>query len=84
MQAIRTKYLAPTNTKGARIKVQAQAGYIILGWDHSLDAESNHAAAASEYVDRKGWRKPGREWVGGQLEDGSWAWTCTADHSPRA
>jgi len=45
-QAIETKYLGATNTKGARIKATAWAGSVTLPYDHALSAEKNHKKAA--------------------------------------
>lgn len=45
-QAIETKYLGPTNTKGGRIKATAWAGSVSLPYDHALSAEKNHKKAA--------------------------------------
>ena len=55
MQAIETKYLGPTNFRGARIKATAQAGSITVGWDHALNVEENHDAAARAFILRYGW-----------------------------
>lgn len=49
MIAIHTKYLNPTNTKGARIKAQAWYGYslksVIVPYDHAGDAHEVAAEA---------------------------------------
>ena len=70
MQAIITKYLQPTNVKGARIKATWEAMTIILGWDHGHNPEDNHKAAAAElclrmdkrcaklYASKPQWNKP--------------------------
>ena len=52
LQAITTKYLAPTNTRGARIKATAQAGSITIPWDYSHEAIGNHYKAACELARR--------------------------------
>ena len=46
MQAIITKYLRPTNVRGARIKASCQATSIIVSWNDGLSPEDNHRAAA--------------------------------------
>ncbi len=66
-QAIETRYAGPTNHRGARIIVSAQAGRITVGWDHALGIDANHVAAARAFAERWGWA--GR-WVGGGLADG--------------
>ena len=48
MQTIQTKYLAPTNTRGARIKVQAEWGSKTYDYDHG--AESAHDVAFEQFL----------------------------------
>lgn len=55
LQAITTKYLGPTNTRGARIKATAACGSITIPWDHALDACGNHHAAACALARSKDW-----------------------------
>ena len=54
-QAIETKYLGPTNYRGARVKASAQAGSITLPWDHTKDVADNHIAAAQALAAKYGW-----------------------------
>lgn len=68
MQAIQTKYLPVTNTKGSRIKATCAAKSIIVGWDYGLNVEENHTQAASILVSELGWNV---ELKSGQLKDGS-------------
>jgi len=51
MQAIITKYLAPTNTRGARIKASCQAGSITVPYD----GENPHEAACNALRAKLGW-----------------------------
>lgn len=67
-QGIQTKYFGPTNAKGSRVKVWAQAGVKYFGWDHALNPDENHAAAAKMYAEF--WQWTGR-WVGGAMPDGT-------------
>jgi len=64
MQAIETKYLPPTNFRGARIKASAQAGSVTIPWDHALNVEGNHDAACEALVRKWGWFG---SWVRGAL-----------------
>jgi hypothetical protein len=66
MQAIITKYIGPTNTKGARIKATASAGSVTIGYPHELERDERHALAAKKLCEKFGW-----EWnhVGGELPD---------------
>ena len=54
-QAIETRYLGPTNTKGSRIKATAWAGSITIGYNHALDTQDNHRAAADALIAKMGW-----------------------------
>jgi hypothetical protein len=58
MQAILTKYLGPTNFRGARIKASAQAGSVTVPWDYELNVEKNHQQAAEALCEKLGWRRP--------------------------
>lgn len=67
-QAIKTKYLGPTNCHGARISVSAQAGRKTYPWDYSRDVNDNHTRAAALYAQHWGWSGT---WVGGASPDGT-------------
>lgn len=54
-QAIETKYLGPTNYRGARIKASAQAGSVTISYDHALDVDDNHMRAAQALARKFGW-----------------------------
>jgi hypothetical protein len=54
-QAIETRYLGPTNTKGGRIKATAAAGSVTVPYDHALNADANHKAAADALIAKMGW-----------------------------
>lgn len=70
MQAIQTKYIGPTNTKGSRIKAECQAKSIIVEWDYSLDIDENHTIAAKKLCELLEWDC---SMCSGQLKDGSFA-----------
>lgn len=61
-QAITTKYLGPTNTRGSRIKASAWAGSVTVPYDDELDQMEAHAAAARALIEKLGW---GGSWRGG-------------------
>ncbi len=62
MKAIRTKTIAPTNTKGTRIKASdADGNFIVVSGSHS-----SHADAARQLVEKMGWAGT---YVGGSLGD---------------
>ncbi len=52
MQAIITKYLCPTNTRGARVKAECAALTVTLSYDHALNMEENHIAICAELCKR--------------------------------
>lgn len=58
VQAIHTKYFGPSNVRGSRIKAQCDAGSLTVGYDHALDVEGNHAAAAEALRKKLGWNSP--------------------------
>ena len=71
MQAIVTKYLGPTNTRGARIKATAQAGATYLSWDYALDTSANHRAAAIALANKFKWLDHSDLSEGGSLPAGN-------------
>lgn len=67
MQSIYTKYLPPTNFRGARIKATATGGCTAtISWDYALELAANHRLAAEKLASSLKWR--GR-WVGGASKD---------------
>jgi hypothetical protein len=54
-QAIETKYLRATNVRGARIKATAAAGSVTVGYDHALNTDGAHKAAADALIAKMGW-----------------------------
>jgi hypothetical protein len=55
-QAIETKYLGATNTKGGRIKATAWYGSVTVPYDHALNSDGNHKAAALALRHKMGWQ----------------------------
>ena len=55
-QAIETRYLGPTNHRGSRIKAQAWAGSVTVPYNHALNIEDNHRAAATALLAKLGWQ----------------------------
>jgi hypothetical protein len=70
MQAIVTKFLPPTNTLGARVKVTAQAGRMTVPWDYALGVDDNHRGAAFAFAAKQGWSTEGA--VMGALPSGGY------------
>lgn len=66
-QAIVTKYVGPTNHKGARVIAAAEAGKVTVSWDYALGVPENHALAARKLAEHYGWNGV---WVGGSLNNG--------------
>ena len=54
-QAVRAKYIGPSNTRGTRISVSAQVGRMTVAWDHALNRDENYARAIGLFVRRWGW-----------------------------
>lgn len=74
-QAIKTKYMGPTNHRGARMKATAEAGSVIIPYDYALDAVDNHAKAADALQLKWGWTGT---LVGGAI-DGEYFWVTVSD-----
>ena len=51
-QAIITKFLGPTPTRGSRIKAASWRGSVTLPYDHALDTAANYRAAAQALCDK--------------------------------
>lgn len=81
MQAITTRFLGPTNHHGSRIKATCDAGSITLPWDHSLNSEGNHDAAAKALIRKLGWLDTREGWVRGWAGGGYvyCAFSCPVD-----
>jgi hypothetical protein len=75
-QAIQTKWLGPTNTRGSRVKAWCQAKSITLSWDHALNADRNHAVAAQTLARKLGWNGV---WSGGALPDSGYAFVQASE-----
>lgn len=48
--SIVTKFLAPTNTKSARIAVKGFGKRKVYSWDYSIDLTLNHKAAVQQFL----------------------------------
>ena len=85
MQAIQTKYLPPTDTKGARIKATCERGTRTIPYPYELSGDSVHREAALQLIERfvsQDWKERAtppsqnpwkRAFVTGGLPDGSMA-----------
>lgn len=75
MQAIRTRYYAPTNTRGSGITASCAAGTLTVPYDYNLDLDENHKAAVDAFVAKLGWTR--WRYVGGcYAHDWYWAPIC--------
>ncbi len=72
-QAIRVKFLAPTDTKGGRLKATANAGSVTVPWDYGLEHNENFAFAAESLLKKLEWDTYNKILGGGSLPDGSYA-----------
>lgn len=82
MQAIITKYIAPTNFKPSRYSAACERGSITVSADHGLNADENHRAVCdalcarftAEDVAKYGSSADNGTWsrpkAGGQIPDG--------------
>ena len=74
MQAIRTKYLGPTNTRGSRISAQCEAGRICVQYDYALNIDGNHKAACQALLKKLGWNTEHYADMVGGVFDGAIYW----------
>lgn len=74
MQAIRTKYHGPGNVRGSGFTVTSAAKTMRVGYDHRLNVEDNHQAAARAMILALKWddAKHYQGFVSGCLKDGSY------------
>lgn len=55
-QAITTKYIGPTNTRGSRVKATSASGdTLTLAWDDAVGGDANHRYAAGELATKLQW-----------------------------
>jgi len=69
MQTIETKYHGATNVRGSRISATASGASIriCVSYDHSLNSEDNHKAAALQLMDKLNWHG---QYIGGHTKSG--------------
>jgi hypothetical protein len=74
MQAILTKYLGPSNTRGSRIKAYAECGLsVTVPYPHQASGDRVHFAAVVAFCRRhKGWG-PASFYHAGAIK-GGYAW----------
>lgn len=68
-QAIITKYLGPTNSRGSRVKASCEAGSVTIDWNDALDSLENHAAAALALATKLQWTER-NQFIPGGLSNG--------------
>lgn len=69
MQTIATKYHGCTNTKGSRVSATASGAgkRVFVSYDHSLDIDGNHKAAALKLMSELDWTG---KFIGGHTKQG--------------
>lgn len=70
MQAIVTKYMGPTDTKGSRIKAKASGGSLYYNIDNRYTIEDNMNTAANLLVKKLNWNMNGCVLATGTLPNG--------------
>jgi hypothetical protein len=80
MKAIRTHYIAWTDTRPSRVCATAEGRKIVQQWDDSLSVDDNHASAAAMLGAQLGWVGT---WIGGTLPNGHGVWVMDHAASPR-
>lgn len=80
MQAIHTKYVGPTNTKGARIKAYTHAGLsATIAYPYALSYELCHFEAVKALVEKHNLEWPIDDMRYGDSADGKGYVFCFAD-----
>lgn len=88
MLAIATKYIGATNYRGSRVKANVMEKHrdepvrsIVLDWDHGLDSQGNHQAAAKALIVKIGWTSENGygPWIMGASEPG-YVFVCDTRH----
>lgn len=69
-QAIVTKYIGPTDTKGSRIKATCSSGSLTIPYPHELSGDDVHRKAAETLVAKMGWMGYENMLVGGMPDGG--------------
>lgn len=54
-QAIQVKFLGPTNRHGPRLRASADAGSVVIKWDHGLSDVANYRACAEALMLKFHW-----------------------------
>jgi hypothetical protein len=75
-QAIRVKYLCPTNHKGARYSASCAAKRITRSRAYGLNAADDAARVAKELATLLKWHG---NWAGGQLDNGDYVFVMIND-----
>ena len=78
-QAIITKWIGPTNTRGAKIKARCRGGSVTLHYDDALNLDENHRRTAFALCVKMGWDGSVilGALVGGTIFDGRMVWVFT-------
>ena len=89
MQAIKTKYLAPTSTRPGRVKATTGSAFQSLtvsvhSENDSLSREEVHAYAASKLAQRLGWYTKTNYLIGGGVgNDAVWVFSDSELIAPK-
>jgi len=51
---IKTKYMGPTNSRGARIKASCKAGAVSISYAYGMDPKDNHIQAVKALIMKLG------------------------------
>ena len=82
MQAIITKYLPVTNSRGSRIKATCAAGSVTIAYPHELSGMDCHAKAAKALVNKLQWNDANYGGLmGGQLPTGEYVFVFNNESS---
>lgn len=79
MQAVRTRYFGPTNSRGSRIQAKCEAKAIFVPCAQELNHDENHRMACKALLQQLGWRFGTHGGMVGGMFNGDYYWVFTKD-----
>ena len=79
MQAIITKSIGPSNTRGSRVKAVCSVGSITIPYNHEVSHFEVHKEAVNALLVKFGWKDQMLAPFGGQLPSGEYVWVFPYD-----
>lgn len=81
MQAIKTKYHGPTNSKGSRIIASCEAGKLVMPYIYALSNFENHKSAAAKLAARLKWEEARVGGYYGTTDNSAYYWVAIGERN---